>query len=677
MGHPEMIFARRSARTNRGRVFSVGDTGSALLAQASTVRVSADASLAITTEPAHAIPQLDGWSQLVSDSFTLAAATDPLGGSTAFQLTDKVDGATLNHGLFFTGATNFTLGESYRYTFWFKGAAAMLMFKADNGGCRAFYTRSGGCTADAYAFASNYNARQWTEDMGNGWTKAVVETIPTSIGKNIYFAFCKESSLDVGDFAATWLYQGDGTKTVTVWFPPNAMERIGQAVSAQTDARTGAALASQGTAAQQPMRQTQRCWYDSGNAIVTDGLTRSFAMDSAAAQFSGACGPLSMAWLLERGAVPSSDAVALRLYHSTGTGELKLTFKSTNVIELSRTTDVGATTTHAFAGKIPALYAVLGLTLDAAGSATLYVDGVADSGGPLAMGAGQATFDRCTIFGQFLKARERAQYIWTRAFSAAAMMAASAELGLRHGCPTTPWDVVLLYGQSNAGCYSGLAQGVAKTQDPRVALHYDAYTTSGYTRGWGPVDFFGGYFLGAESGIAQRAIAAGRKIAIVKTTRNGTPVGQVSGGWLDWQKSSALMYSTAQTHLTTAISELGAPYRIAGLVYIGGENDAIDATAAAAFGTKVAQLVSDLRADLAVPLPVAWHRINPSIDSHGYAEGPTVRAQLALAAPGIERFSVFNGDDLTVQASDGVHYQQDALYTLGQRAWDALVGLGL
>ena len=183
---------------------------------------------------------------------------------------------------------------------------------------------------------------------------------------------------------------------------------------------------------------------------------------------------------------------------------------------------------------------------------------------------------------------------------------------------------------------------------------------SGSATHWGP-----------EIGFSRNLFKAGvRNFGVIKASRGG-------GGNSNWSKSEGgHMYShvvTTVTTTTTTLTSAGHTFEIVGLLYLQGESDSTSEATIA--GTRLKELVDNLRADL--PNASSLHAISGGIARSG-STSDTVRANHAAIASSTSYIDYFsNLDQASNTASDNLHFNKAAKFTIGQRFANAFFSAGI
>lgn len=250
----------------------------------------------------------------------------------------------------------------------------------------------------------------------------------------------------------------------------------------------------------------------------------------------------------------------------------------------------------------------------------------------------------------------------------------------------TTIKVYVLTGQSNSlgCCYAEIAAGTDYSSGTDPA---DAATPFFWNNMWSTTTAIGdsggvithlqmqqGYdaanpaFWGPEFGFARKMFAQGKggeKILIVKASRAG-------GGNTYWSKEAGgHMYGHIVETVGAAVNKLaaaGKSFEIAGLMYLQGESDS--AGEAAVSGTRLASLISNLRADL--PNAEKMYAVIAGISAAGVTRD-VVRAQQEALAAADPTIDYFGNLDLALYAGDNLHLTKASKLTVGERFADSFL----
>lgn len=241
----------------------------------------------------------------------------------------------------------------------------------------------------------------------------------------------------------------------------------------------------------------------------------------------------------------------------------------------------------------------------------------------------------------------------------------------------TDYELFVLAGQSNAQGWKGDARryprdrhGFDKTipfyhVSPGIGSSGGKWTTLGPQ----PGRFKKGYF-GPEVGFAREISAQGVKVAVFKYTLGATSLDR------QWKRpGGGGLYDAMTAELSRAVKQLrsqGHHVRIAGLIWIQGESDAIDADRAGRYRENLEALLKHFRSRVAdqpdLPVILGLDDLNPFVQQHS----EVVKAQQSIseADPAI-RFVTMKG----LAKADRTHLKPAALYQHGERLAEAMLPL--
>ncbi len=233
-----------------------------------------------------------------------------------------------------------------------------------------------------------------------------------------------------------------------------------------------------------------------------------------------------------------------------------------------------------------------------------------------------------------------------------------------------PIDIWLMAGQSNmvgGGHVDHLPPGFPLVQD---AVLYKHDSGSGLTDPWGPLQprktnnsnssirRWYGTELTFGHGLSQRY--APQQLGIIKYGRNGTAL------YSDWSPSGvtrANFFAFVDKGLDE-LRGLGFKPNIIGLVWIQGEGDANTLSRATAYGDRLAEFVSTVRAHYNQPkISILFNQAHVQL---ARAYTPQLRASQAAYAASDPLAFMINIDDLWLKP-DRVHFTSETLQVLGYR----------
>lgn len=224
-------------------------------------------------------------------------------------------------------------------------------------------------------------------------------------------------------------------------------------------------------------------------------------------------------------------------------------------------------------------------------------------------------------------------------------------------------DVYLLIGQSNMAGRGRLVageelpcEGVRKMDvfgyivPAKEPLHYDKKAA--------------GAGLGASFANAMRAADTNRTVVLVPCAFGGSALSE-------WSKGE-YMYEHALLRTRQALRKLKGTGRLAGILWHQGESDASDERRADSYGSRLAKMVGDLRADLGcgdVPLVVGElgrYLADNRAKSGRYKCFEKVNAALNGLTNSVPNCACVSSEGLTPN-SDVLHFNTLSLRTFGER----------
>lgn len=159
-----------------------------------------------------------------------------------------------------------------------------------------------------------------------------------------------------------------------------------------------------------------------------------------------------------------------------------------------------------------------------------------------------------------------------------------------------------------------------------------------------------------------------REIGLIPCAKSATDIAS-------WQKSG-LSRTTLYGSMVARAIEAQAAGPVKGLIFYQGESDADDATAAANWATSCLAMITDLRADIAVPdlkVIVTKLHIDPGNAGPHWATVQTQQDTLHGALDG--DVALVDASDLVGKVGDAVHLSTASQVTLGQRYAAAMAAL--
>ncbi len=237
-------------------------------------------------------------------------------------------------------------------------------------------------------------------------------------------------------------------------------------------------------------------------------------------------------------------------------------------------------------------------------------------------------------------------------------------------------EVFILAGQSNMvgrARESGLEDDKIVPQTGAI-IHVQGQVEADLAGQWRPLtagfgrraDFFGPELT---FGLTQEALRPGPRVAIIKHAVGGSDLDN------NWNASGGPLYQDLQTHIAQAMEEL-APLgdaHLAGVVWVQGENDAVNLGASERYKDNLTAFVAQIRQDLDSPqLPFVVALVAPS---ESWPHHPLVRQAQRDVASADPNVVTVESEDLPVLSGDPLHYNARGLQTLGERTAEAMAPL--
>ncbi len=234
-----------------------------------------------------------------------------------------------------------------------------------------------------------------------------------------------------------------------------------------------------------------------------------------------------------------------------------------------------------------------------------------------------------------------------------------AWLVLANIATAAPIDVFMFAGQSNAvgalGSY-GLPSELVCPET--VPFFYSVTNGETLLEGQGPLTTIWSTG-GPELSFAHAMYEKGRRIAVVKVAANGTALDR------DWSPPETSEWGQELAERTqvalAALIAAGDQPRIAGLIWIQGEADAVRLESASNYGRNLSGFVAALRSSLSSEFPVYISELHVGAD---VAYGQRVRDEQEQIGT-VPGYNLIDVDDLTIP--DGLHYDQASSIALGER----------
>ena len=185
------------------------------------------------------------------------------------------------------------------------------------------------------------------------------------------------------------------------------------------------------------------------------------------------------------------------------------------------------------------------------------------------------------------------------------------------------------------------------------------------TVGSGPLAPTYGYgaVFGSELSFGE---AFANKIAIVKVAKSGSPIAEWARG--------GVMYTHLQETVAAAMADLvaqGYEPTFRGATWVQGEYDSGSAATAAAYESRLTQLIADLRTDYGQDFRFVFNQLHADLPEHWPSQewvGDIRQAQLNVARS-VPNVRMINVDGLQLDPRDNLHFSPAMQDTLGQ--WQA------
>lgn len=264
----------------------------------------------------------------------------------------------------------------------------------------------------------------------------------------------------------------------------------------------------------------------------------------------------------------------------------------------------------------------------------------------------------------------------------------SALRRLRVPAPGDLADVYVLFGQSNAEGYADTAGLPTSLRGPLPGGRiWNALATAWQaTRaGVNNTTLCAPTFCGPELTLLDELAGDGRVVFLVKFAVGQTSLGPNPGPWNEWGPNAGELYGELLRRFDDAIAALrrdGLRPRVRGLCMMQGENDAMTAAAAAAYGPLLRGLVERLRTDLGSRdvgagdgTPFVFGLVDAHLPPAVFPAAAQVRAAQTAVARQVPGCAVVETTGLPRQG-DGVHLDAVGVGKLGRGFAAALRQLG-
>lgn len=243
------------------------------------------------------------------------------------------------------------------------------------------------------------------------------------------------------------------------------------------------------------------------------------------------------------------------------------------------------------------------------------------------------------------------------------------------------YDIILLAGQSNMqGDSSGAVAPLVDVTDPRIyTFAATGANAAQIVQGADPLAHRGGSsVVGPGMSFARwyaGTIPGNRRVLLVPAAQNNTAFGSGTQRWdpkSSWSNDANNLYELAIAQTLAALAAAGSNARLAAILWVQGESDALAGATAAAYRTDLEYLIDGLRARLSAPnLPFVIGSMLPEFT----AVNATRQAIAAVhaATPTRKAFTSYVLGPSAMQRGDDTHYSPVGMRELGKRF---LAGLG-
>jgi len=244
-------------------------------------------------------------------------------------------------------------------------------------------------------------------------------------------------------------------------------------------------------------------------------------------------------------------------------------------------------------------------------------------------------------------------------------------------------SLYLLGGQSNmagdtsdAAFLAGTPQGAPL---PEVQIWQPGFQSFEALRPGFNSNFGNGGGFGAEIGFGHAMAAAqasgtldSEEIYIVKYAIGATTLAE------DWNPDgSGAQYNAFNNWVGGALDNLtnaNIGFEIEAMLWMQGENDAIEQSRADNYQANLTNFISDIRSRYGADMDFLIGRLHEELTPNFYTYAPTVReAQVAVANSAANNYWI-DTDDLVVNPVDGVHFDSSGHLALGEAFADVLIG---
>jgi len=239
-------------------------------------------------------------------------------------------------------------------------------------------------------------------------------------------------------------------------------------------------------------------------------------------------------------------------------------------------------------------------------------------------------------------------------------------------------DIVVLFGQSNMEGRAATAELPAELRGPMPAARIWNDVAAAWqplTAGVNNTTFQGPDWTGPEMALANELCRGTSVTYFVKFAVGHTSLGPTPGPWNEWDCRAGELYAELLRRIDAACGAaraLGLQPRVRAICMMQGENDAVDPLLAAGYRARLADLVTQMRADLlsrqltnAAGAPFVLGLVNRTLLQLGAVGVDVVRAgQLAVVGE-LPRCAAVETTGMALQP-DGVHLSTAGVCALGR-----------
>lgn len=253
--------------------------------------------------------------------------------------------------------------------------------------------------------------------------------------------------------------------------------------------------------------------------------------------------------------------------------------------------------------------------------------------------------------------------------------------------------VVLIGGQSNADGRADSSTLPAALKSPQDDVPYFYHTKGSASAGTlttvrpGSPEQGGGTFFGPEITMADQlssyaaSMAPDTSIAFIKYATGGTNLAvQWAAGGTVGTSGDGAEYLTFQNTVTAGLSALhtafpSASISLAGMVWMQGESDVLNATYTANYETNLTNFIGDIRLTYGNDLPFVIGRLSNGQTSLDSTRLTTVRGAQDDVSAALPDVGLVNTDGYGMK-SDNLHFNTSGQQALGAAFANQLIALG-